>query len=489
MPPSLYWYDYETFGADPVRDRPAQFAGIRTDEDLEPVGEPLVLYCRPAPDFLPQPAACLVTGITPQLAREKGVCEDEFIARINAEFSQPETCVAGYNNIRFDDEVTRHTLYRNLYDPYAREWRGGNSRWDLIDVVRLAYALRPEGIVWPEREDGVPSFRLDQLTAANGIAHAEAHDALADVRATIALARLVRARQPRLYAYCFDHRRKDALRRLIDPETLKPLLHVSEKYPACRGCLALVAPLGWDPGNPNGVAVWDLSVDPAMLLELETAQLRRLLYMPSRELAADEIRPAIKTVRLNRCPVLVPPTALRPQDAERLGIDLAACERHLAWLRRHRRVVEALLPELLQWPEAEEAPLDPDLALYRGGFFSDRDRALMARVHRLDPERLRHFEADFDDPRLPELLFRFRARNWPETLSAEELARWERLRLERLTRPERGASIVWEDFWRELACLRSEAVQGDAAILEALEEYAREILPAAGRCLLEKTLS
>ncbi len=489
MPPTLYWYDYETFGADPARDRPAQFAGLRTDENLEPVGEPLVLYCRPAPDFLPQPGACLVTGITPQLAREKGVCEDEFIARINTEFSQPQTCVAGYNNIRFDDEVTRHTLYRNLYDPYAREWRGGNSRWDLIDVVRLTYALRPEGIEWPARDDGAPSFRLDRLTAANGIAHREAHDALADVRATIALARLIRSRQPRLYAYCYDHRRKDALRSLIDLERLTPLLHVSEKYSARRGCLTLVAPLGPDPDNPNGVVVWDLSVDPAMLLELDVERLRRLLYTPARELAETECRPALKTVRLNRCPVLVPARALRPQDTERLGIDPAACERHLDWLRRQRLAVAARLPALLHRPEAREAPADPELQLYHGGFFSDRDRALMAQVHRCAPQQLPRLRPDFDDPRLPELLFRFRARNWPETLTPEEHARWERFRLRRLTDPDQGASIVWEDFWRELARLRSEAVQDQAAILEALADYAREILPPAGRCLLGKTLS
>ena len=214
---TLYWHDYETFGADPARDRPVQFAGIRTDEDLNVVGKPLEVYCRPAPDFLPHPVACLITGITPQLALQRGLCEAEFIQRIHVELSRSYTCGVGYNSIRFDDEITRYTLYRNFYDAYAREWQHGNSRWDLIDVVRMCYALRPEGINWPLREDGSPSFKLENLTVANGIGHQNAHDALADVEATIALARLIKTHQPRLYDYAYGLRRKHEVTKLLNP--------------------------------------------------------------------------------------------------------------------------------------------------------------------------------------------------------------------------------------------------------------------------------
>ena len=187
---SIYWYDFETFGNNPRRDRASQFAGIRTDEDLNIIGDPLVMYCKPANDFLPNPMACLITGITPQLTLEKGIAEAEFTRRILEEFAQPGTCVAGYNSIRFDDEVTRQLLYRNFHDPYEREWKNGNSRWDIIDMVRLCAATRPEGIEWPKKEDGSNSFRLEELTKANGITHAEAHDALSDVLATIEFAQV-----------------------------------------------------------------------------------------------------------------------------------------------------------------------------------------------------------------------------------------------------------------------------------------------------------
>lgn len=109
MSTTLYWHDYETSGTDPRRDRPMQFAGLRTDEDLNVVGEPLSLYCRLADDVLPQPDACLVTGLTPARVNREGVAEAEFIGRIVAELGRPGTCGVGYNSLRFDDEVTRGT--------------------------------------------------------------------------------------------------------------------------------------------------------------------------------------------------------------------------------------------------------------------------------------------------------------------------------------------------------------------------------------------
>ncbi|MEN8260783.1 MAG: exodeoxyribonuclease I, partial [Pseudomonadota bacterium] len=221
---TLYWHDYETFGTDPRRDRPVQFAGIRTDEDLNIVGDPLVLYCTPAADMLPQPESCLITGITPQMALEKGLCEAEFIALIHEELAKPGTCGVGYNTIRFDDEVTRSTLYRNFFDPYAREWQNGNSRWDIIDMVRLTWTLRPEGIEWPVYQDGRPSFRLDQLSVANGIEHASAHDALSDVYATIGLARTIKRAQPKLFDYVFLNRGKRQAGAMLDPVQMKPVL-------------------------------------------------------------------------------------------------------------------------------------------------------------------------------------------------------------------------------------------------------------------------
>ncbi|MGH8465308.1 MAG: exodeoxyribonuclease I, partial [Pseudomonas sp.] len=303
MANSIYWHDYETFGANPRRDRAAQFAGVRTDEELNIIGEPLVIYCRPAPDMLPHPQSCLITGITPGQALAKGVPEAEFIRRIHDEFSQPQTCVAGYNNLRFDDELTRQLLYRNFYDPYEREYRSGNSRWDIIDMMRLCAALRPEGIIWPRKDDGSISFRLEELCRANGIIHESAHDALSDVLATIALAKLVRERQPRLYDYVFRLRARSAVEERLDIIKRTPVLHISSMYPASQGCMALTAPLTRHPVDRNGFLVYDLRQNPEEWMSLSVDDIRRRLFTRREELGEDEPRISLKVLHSNRCPV------------------------------------------------------------------------------------------------------------------------------------------------------------------------------------------
>ncbi|SDJ84629.1 exodeoxyribonuclease I [Microbulbifer yueqingensis] len=470
---TLYWHDYETWGTDPGADKPSQFAGIRTDEELNIIGEPLMLYCRPASDCLPQPMASLVTGISPQQALAEGVPEIEFIRRILGELGAPGTCGVGYNSLRFDDEVTRHTLYRNLLDPYEREWRSGNSRWDIIDMVRLAYALRPDGIEWPRREDGAPSFRLEELTAANGIAHEGAHDALADVRATIDMARLVRDRQPRLYDYVFRLRRKQEAAKLIDLRERKPLLHVSGKVPASQGHITYVLPLASHPVNRNAIIVANLAMDPQPLLDLDADALRERLYTGRDSLAEGELPAGLKLVHLNRCPVLAPPNMLEDRRAAELGLDKAACEAHWHRLRDadltdklHRVYLDSDFPER-----------DVEASLY-DGFLGDGDRDLCRELHRAlaerGPEALAG-EVPFTDRRLPELLFRLRARNFPQTLSAEEQQRWEEWRYRRLTDPAAGASITLEAYFGEIAGLR-EHYPEKASLLDQLEAWGDSLL-------------
>ncbi len=470
--PTLLWHDYETWGANPRYDRPAQFAAIRTDEDLNEIGKPIELFCQLADDYLPSPTACLITGITPQIAQAKGMPEVEFIKRIDALFREPGTCGVGYNTIRFDDEVTRNTLYRNLLDPYAREWQNGNSRWDIIDMVRTCYALRPEGIEWPLREDGAPSFKLEHLTAANGISHEGAHDAVADVRATIALARLIKQKQPKLFDYLYQHRSKRDVAKLIDTASLTPLLHVSSKIPAAQGCASWILPLAYHSGNRNAVICVTLGTDPQFLQDLSAEQIREALFTRSDDPAFQ--RPPIKQVRLNACPVLAPAKMLTPENAERLGIDRDACLAHLSWWKAHPEVRHAVC-NAMELPHEQGEAADVDGALY-DGFFSDQDRASMAIVHQTAAEALSATDFAFEDPRLKTLLFRFRARNYPHTLSEQEMMRWQAYRLDRLT----SGGNPWLDqhsFMAELEQLAA-AHQQDSRkmrILQALVQYAQSL--------------
>lgn len=478
---SFYWHDYETFGSDPARDRPAQFAGLRTDAELTVVGDPLVLYCCPANDFLPQPAACLLTGITPQLARERGLPECRFIAAIHEQLAVPGTCGVGYNSLRFDDEVTRHTLYRNFFDPYAREWQHGNSRWDIIDLLRTAWALRPQGIEWPLREGGLPSFRLEDLTAANDIPHVGAHDALADVRATIELARLVRERQPRLYDYVLAHRDKQSVTAQLDIAAMQPVLHVSGMFGAARHNIALIAPLMAHPVNRNEIICYDLDADPAPLIELSPERVRELLYTRAGDLPEGCVRPGLKSVHINRCPVLVTPRMVRGDTAQRLGIDGEKCRRHLAQLRRFRDRDQDSFTAKLQavyGASTRAGSTDPDLMLYSGGFFSDADRRVMAQIREATAQELAAHAWVFEDGRLLEMLFRYRARNFPDSLSANETAQWEEYRFARLTDPAAGASLCVEQFQAEIERLQGE-IGGDGpqrAMVDQLLAWSDELL-------------
>ncbi len=429
MTESIYWYDFETTGIDPVLDRPIQFGGVRTDLDLHILDEPLNLIGRPGDDVLPSPEAISVTGILMSRVQEEGLIEARFCQRIIEEFSRPQTCVAGFNSIRFDDEFTRQMLYRNFYEPYAREWQGGNSRWDVIDLFRMARALRPEGLNWPVDDRGVPSFRLERLTDANGIGHDEAHDAVSDVLATIELTRLLRTRQPKLYDYLFALRDKKAVLRQLYPLGKAPVVHVSSMYPASRGCLALVLPLCVHPTNRNGIICYDLSVAPDPLIEATPSELERLVFSKTADLAGDEQRIPLKTIHINRCPAVSPPSTLTGENARRLGIDMRLCEEHGRRLQQAGGIVEKIT-EAFRSRVFEENP-DPDFMLYQGEFFTADDVAVMQELRQASPESLSAFRGRFQDPRLDEMLFRYRARNYPESLDERESQHWRQFKREK----------------------------------------------------------
>ena len=481
MSDTFYWHDYETFGTDPSRDRAVQFAGLRTDANLNIIGDPLVIYCQPARDALPHPMASLITGISPQKALQEGLPEHEFIRLIHEQFTVPGTCGVGYNSLRFDDEVTRYTLYRNFYDPYGREWQNGNSRWDIIDLLRTAYALRPDGINWPKREDGLPSFRLEELTAANGIGHESAHDALSDVHATIAMARLVKEKQPKLFDYVLKHKDKRSVLAQLDIHTMKPVLHVSGMFGAARHSIALVVPLAMHPVNKNEVICYDLSADPQSLFELSAQQIQDFLYTKTEDMPEGVERPGLKSIHINKCPVIAPAKMADPETAKRLGIDGQACRAHLAALRAYKAADEAAFGKKIQavytgrkFPDQT----NPDRMLYSGGFFSDADRRAMDRLRSCSPEDLASASFPFEDARLPEMLFRYRARNFPETLSSEESALWEEYRFGYLTDPDMGASICMEEYQQEIETLLAGGDIGDTqrALLEQLLEYGDSLL-------------
>ena len=475
MNDSFLFYDLETFGADPRRTRIAQFAAVRTNAALEQIEEPVSLFVQPAQDLLPSPIATLITGIAPQHALREGLLEAEASARIVEEMSRPGTCTLGYNSLRFDDEFVRHTLFRNFFDPYEREWRNGNSRWDLLDVLRLAHALRPDGIAWPKREDGATSFKLEHLAVANGVRQGDAHEALSDVYATLGLARLLRQAQPRLWDYALKLRDKRHVAALLDPFAMQPVLHVSQRYPASRLCAAVVLPLASHPLIANRVIVFDLYGEVADLLEQDAEAIADRLYTPAADLPAGVSRVALKEVQLNRSPMLVPWAHLRAEDFSRLGLDADALQAKAERLRAHGPALAEKARQVFATGR-EYAEGDVDGSIY-AGFMGDGDKRLCTQVRTTPPAELGTGAFDFRDPRLPELLFRYRARNWPGTLDAAERERWDDYRRQRLAEGSGLSEYGFDGYFAEIQALRA-AHAGDGArlvLLDQLEHWGREL--------------
>ena len=479
MAHTFLWHDYETFGANTRSARPAQFAAIRTDADLNPLGEPITLYCQPANDFLPEPEACLITGITPQECLEKGLPEHQFAAQIEQLLAWPGTVGVGYNTIRFDDEITRFMFWRSLIDPYAREWQNDCGRWDILDVVRTAYALRPDGITWPTNPDGKPSFKLTDLSAANGLTHASAHDALSDVHATIALARLIKTAQPRLFDFCFRLHKKDrVLAELGLPATqanARPFWHISGMFAPERGCLALMWPLAMHPGNKNELLAWDLSQDPSELASLNAAQIKQRLFTRTVDLPEGMPRLPIKSVHLNKSPMVMSNLKVLSEPmAQRWGIDLSA-QMDNAVKARDLPDMSAIWTEVFRRETA--GPIDVDEDLY-GGFVGNADRRRLNDLRQSSPDDLARARPAFDDPRLSELFWRYRARNFPQSLTTEEQARWEGHRAARLLDGEDGALTVTALF-DQLDTLAETADARGEEVLGALYDYVEMIAPQA----------
>jgi len=476
---TFLWHDYETFGTHPALDRPAQFGAIRTDAELNIIGEAVEWFCAPADDVLPHPDACLITGITPQQALVNGVREAEFARLVHGEMMQPGTCSAGYNSIRFDDEFTRHLFYRNFLDPYEREYKQGNSRWDLINLARMCYALRPDGISWPVNDDGHASFRLEHLTQANDIEHGEAHDALADVRATLSMAKLIRTAQPRLYEWALGLRNQKTAISLLDVSRPKPVLHTSGRIAASRGCTSLFLPLALVPGRPKSVIAFDLQSDPSALIVESAEDVADLVFTPAADLPEDRQRIPLKTIHSNKVPMLAPVKTLRDVDTARIGLDVEQCDAHAAMILENMETIRYKVMAVFERPY-DDGPADPDLMLYSGDFFSHADRALMNRIHDMNAPEIAASPWPFRDARLPEMLFRFRARNYPETLNASEASRWNEDRRRRLAHPPvHGHPGVAElrtrlQDLREASGMSSKQVR----ILDQLEAWYEQIAPS-----------
>jgi exodeoxyribonuclease I len=467
--PTLYFYDLETTGFNPREDRIMQFAGQRVDMDLKTIGEPHNILVKITDEILPSPDAILVTGITPQQTKADGITEAEFLKIFEKEIAQPGTIFVGFNSIRFDDEFMRFLLYRNFYDPYEWQWKEDRSRWDLLDVVRMTRALRPEGIKWPVDSEGKPANRLTLLTSINGLDHANAHDALSDVEATIDLARLLKTKQPKLFGYLLEMRDKKKIAELVNKN--EPFIYSSGKYESefekTTAAIKLV-----DHPKKQGVLVYDLRKDPSNFLNMTPVELAEAWKYKKN---STEPRLPVKTLQFNRCPAVAPLGVLDDGAQKRLNLGVDKIKSNLAKLKGNKQFVNNLLEAVKLLDKQQQATLlqneqDVDSQLY-DGFFDDTDRTKLRIVRAAAPDELSSLNPDFKDPRLQALLPLYIARNFPSVLDDTARQRWDSYRERRL-----AARI--SAYFSRIDELRNQKLNKQQEyLLEELRLYGESLIP------------
>jgi exodeoxyribonuclease-1 len=468
MSKTFFFYDLETSGLDPRNDRIMQFAGQRTDMDLNPVGEPYNILVRLNDDVLPSPEALMVTGITPQQTVADGYTEAEFAKLLMEEVFTPDTTAVGFNNIRFDDEFIRHLLWRNFYDPYEWAWKDGRSRWDLLDVTRMTRALRPEGIEWPFL-DGKAVNKLELLTQLNGIDHLKAHDALSDVEALIAVTSLIRAKQPQLYEYLLKMRDKNEVKKLVSLDAKQPFVYVSGRYDAEFNKATVAFPL--TAGRNGAVIVYDLRYDPTPCTHLSAQELREKIYATWNERQEDNfLKIHVKELHLNKVPAVAPLGVLEQASGwEKVQLDLETVEKHKAALLAAPHFAENIRTAFEAKPEFERSR-DPEAQLY-DGFVGDRDRLRIETVRNASERELADFHPEFSDERLGGLLHHYKARNYPGSLSEDEARRWEAWRAQHIT-------AQLPRFVKSLQKLAAaESDENKQFVLQELQLWAESIVP------------
>ena len=437
---TFFFYDLETSGFSPQNDRIMQFAGQRTDENLNRIGEPINILVRLNDDVLPSPSALMVTKISPQKTVEEGYTEAEFSKMLVEEYFTPDTVIIGYNNVRFDDVHIQHLLWRNFYPPYDWQWKDSRSRWDLLDVVRMIRVLRPEGINWPfvVNEGTGEKFaanKLELLTKENGILHENAHDAMSDVDGLIDVARLLKEKQPQIFDYLFKIRSKNEVQKLVNLENPKPFVYTSGRFKVEFEKTTVAFPIA--PAKNQNVIVWDLRFSPEKFIDWSEDQILENITADFETRSSDDFEPiAAKILQYNKCPAVAPMGVLTEENQQRLKIDLAEIQKNLDILRKNPHFAENLRSaferrsEVFQDKSSAEKPA-PEARLFEG-FVSRSDDIKIEAVRNSTDRELADFHPDFTDERLTDLLLHYKARSFPKSLSSQEKELWEEYRVENL---------------------------------------------------------
>ncbi|WP_210498340.1 exodeoxyribonuclease I [Vibrio crassostreae] len=493
MLPSLNFivYDYETFGKN-TKGAVSQFAAIRANNTFEEQ-ERFNFFCKPSQDVVAEPAACLVTHVTPQIAENKGIPEYEFAHKVNNIFNaEMNTVVVGYNSVSFDDEVSRNMFYRNMIDPYRWSFARGNSRFDVSDLVRLIHALRPDTLNWAyvddvDANDEVVgkklSFKLEHLSAANGIVHLNAHDALSDVEALLSLMKMIYDKEPELFCEFFELRSKHVAESIVQRKTFGYTCYKFSK----TNYISMMRNMGASAKDKNKYFSWDLRIDPSWFATLSDEKLAEVMSMRFAELEENGYpKHGLHAIKINQIPFVF--------DSKHLGYSGVADNAKLSEIRSTvkaniefldanpdfaRRVIN-----LYESRVYDPLPNDTDMNLYcseTGGFFQNYEKEAIRKFESAATwkDKLGVYLEQSSGTRLQKMMFRIIGRNEPSVFDEELMKEWVSYVSQRINGDLPNSLLSYDQFMEELSSedLLTSFPRGEHEdVYLALEAHGRSLL-------------
>jgi exodeoxyribonuclease I len=419
MNQTYLFYDIETTGLHNCFDQILQFAAIRTDLQLNEL-ERHSIWVRLRPDVMPAPRAILTHQISLTHLAQVGSCEYEAVKQIHGLVNTPGTISLGYNSLDFDDDFLRFSFYRNLLPPYTHQYANGCGRMDLFPFTVIYFLYHKNALAtWPTKPTGGSSLRLEDLSRANDLAADNAHDAMTDVEATLALARRFYASHLQSWEYICGYFNKtteqDRLAKLakyaalrLDDNIHPQAVLVKGKVGAKNNYQNVVLSLGNSLHYANQ-SLW---------LQLDNAALQRTTI----ESVADT---AIFVQRKKGAgmPVLLPviPRYLQKISDERQQ----TVQSNIEWLLQHPHILRAIINYHRHYKYQKVVNLDLDAALYENGFLSDSEQAACFRFHAATLEqKIAMLElAQFPTAKLRDQALRLLGRNYyaalPQALQQE----------------------------------------------------------------------
>ena len=460
------FYDTETTGIATAFDQILQFAAIRTDDDLNELDR-LNIRCRLLPHIVPAPGALRATRVTPAMLTDpKLPSHYEAIRQIRAKLLDwsPATFI-GFNSLEFDEPLLRQALFQTLHPAYLTN-TNGNVRSDVMRIAHAVSIYALDDITVPTDDQGRQTFRLERLAPANGYSHDEAHEAMADVEATIYMARLVRDRVPNIWQAMDRASTKNAVKAYVAAQSMFSL---TERYFG-RTYSWLVTPCGQNPAYDGQLAVFDLYYDPDDYRSLSTKDLIGVLNASPK---------VIRSLRASSQPIMMP-ADVAPGNVKALSVPADELRRRVAVIQDdqdfHTRVGQA---QALRFADEEPSP-HIEQRIY-DGFPGEADQALMAQFHDVDwPDRVALAER-IEDPRVKGFAHRLIYFERPDLLPADKRAELDAWRAKRVLSEDEG--VPWmtvRKALREADDLLETATGDEAALLGEARDFLFELAQRFG---------